>query len=272
MSDEAQSLVADIVEHEPKVREEIIANLQSDSRKNDEVSTNGDAVSPADSSDLFGGNTNAETATGPTPTPMGSGETFDPSIHEVNADGTPRLTKDGKPRRKRGRKGSGNAGGSRSSVSGDGSTVPPVGTVTVDYNNLATITCNLFFTGTTSFLGKAWEPSQAEVVSIHSSTKRFLEHYQIEDIPPGLALVLAVGVYAIPRLNDDETKRNIRRYARSLGFNVGIPEPTTNQTPGNVSSPVGEPIQHSGAMVAGVGNSGTGGNGTATFNSVGGRM
>ena len=270
----AQSLVDDIVEHEPKVREEIIANLRSDTDTSGlgENGSGAEPVSTDSSGDLFGVNTNAETATGPTPTPLGQNETFDPNIHEVNPDGTPRTTKDGKYRRKRGRRGG--ATGTRSGVSGGNAAVPPVGTVTVDYNNLATITTNLFFTGTTSFLGKAWEPTQAEVVSIHSSTKRFLEHYQIEDIPPGLALVLAVGIYALPRLNDDETKRNIRRYARSLGFNIGLSEPQTGATGTgtDVPSPVGEPAQHGGIVASGNGNSNVGGNGNATFNSGGGRM
>lgn len=165
-------------------------------------------------------------------------EEFNPAVHESNPDGTPRLTADGKYRRKRGRKSNSPKSANTATVSAQA--VPQ--TPNIDYRGTAVLLSSLVFNGSVAVFGPAWEPSQAEREQIENAATRYCESQDISDIPPGIALLLCMGMYAVPRLSDSQTKEKLRSIGESLGIVRPKPKVVQNESaPVADTKPVAEP-------------------------------
>jgi len=127
-----------------------------------------------------------------------AGAVFNPAIHEAMPDGTPRKTIGGKFRRKRG------GGGLRPSA--------PVVSLDVA-KEAATSICDFLFVTCKGVFGEHWEPSPGERAQIHTAATRCAIAWGL-DLPPGLALTIAVGVYALPRAFDPRTTDKVRSLIR----------------------------------------------------------
>lgn len=92
---------------------------------------------------------------------------------------------------------------------------------TQDYQASAGFCCDIFFSFNQSVFGPAWKPNSGEETNIRNAAARYWEANQFQDIPPGIALILAVGMYAVPRFNDEETQTRLR----SIGEKLGIVKP-----------------------------------------------
>lgn len=90
----------------------------------------------------------------------------------------------------------------------------------------------MFFATARMVLGPAWEPAPAERDEINRALARWMDAQQLTaDLPPGWALVMAVGVYALPRSTDPET---IRRAAVLAARFRRPPPPPPPPTAGSV--------------------------------------
>lgn len=207
MSDVSENLVDDITSNEPNVREEIVTAIeekQAEQVPNDSPSVNG-YIPP-------------------------TSEAFNPAIHEVDDKGNPRLTKDGKFRRKRGQRPKNskpNTAPASESNPFAGESNPFAGPE-FDYAATATFITSLVFSAMESAFGPSWKPNDGERNNINNATARFCEAHSIADLPPGIALTLAFGLYALPRFNDPETLERMRSYGESLGL-VNPKKKVTNE-------------------------------------------
>jgi len=207
---QTNELINDMVEKEPTINEEII-----------------DAISKKEESGPIEGESKAE----PNPVPQSSSNVvvqnsaFDPSIHEVDGNGNPRLTKDGKFRRKRGRANvNKSTNESGIGVSSGGIDSKPVG---MDFTATGKMFAGIMFGGFQAvFDSEEWEPNNSERSQIENATVKYCESQNIADIPPGIALVLCVGMYALPRLAMPNTREKLKKYGRM----VGIVKPEMKQT------------------------------------------
>ncbi len=137
------------------------------------------------------------------------GMPFDPEIHSMNADGEPILTPTGKLKRKPGRKGGsqvGAPGKSRSAVYH-----------APDYKTSAKHTVEALLTVSIMLGGEEWKPIYNkergidEQGNLEHSFERYFEAKGIADIPPGVALSIALLGYAAPRFYQPKTKSKFQR-------------------------------------------------------------
>lgn len=146
------------------------------------------------------------------------GRAFDPSVHESNADGSPRLTSDNRLRRKRGR------GASGASVAPsydetdlatkDGAKLPRV--VAVKH---ARDTVNLVVTFGQSVFGEVMTPmTKAQTGGLDEReylVEKWADLYEQRgaiNLPPELSVLIAMAGYVMPRFQHPEVKE------KALGF------------------------------------------------------
>ena len=215
-------LVADLVDHEPIVREEIVSAMQENAEGNGEVIPQ-EAETPAVEN---GSNSGPTFTRSVDPNPS----VFNPEIHSVDENGKPRLRIDGTFAKKRGRRPgySGNASGSKN--------------VTIDYRGTAQFFAGLMFSSCTAAMGPAWEPKTDERTNVENAATRYCESKGIGDLPPGIALCLVVSLYALPRVNDEETRKRCRSVGERFGLITPLPKPVERREsqppPANVKIPV----------------------------------
>lgn len=192
-------IAGDMIEHEPTVRSEIVDRLEEKNKASEEENepqTNFQFSTPKEN--------------------VSSG--FNPDIHESNPDGTPRRTKNGDYRRKRGRKQNNSARSSdNNSTQAKESRNTGNASDTVDYANMGAFFSGMLFSGCVATFGETWEPKPEERSNISNAAARYCESVGMQDIPPGIALCLCVGMYALPRFNDPATREKIRDIGVSLG-------------------------------------------------------
>ena len=126
-------------------------------------------------------------------------EGFDEELHALGKDGKPRYNKDGSYARKRGRK-----AGAQSS----GSVETPSASV-VSTEDAAIQSANLLFNLSVFVGGDEWSPTKDEAVCVKTGFKNYYDARGIVNIPPELGLVIALGMYALPRLNKPSTREKI---------------------------------------------------------------
>ena len=128
-----------------------------------------------------------------------SHEGFDPAVHAVNPDGTPKRKVDGSYAMKRGRK----SGGAPSVASTQPSEVAQV---TINTDEAARQSCNMLINGAVLLLGEQWEPrDKEEAKGLHTSFKNYFDARGVPNIPPEAGLVVAVLAYSLPRLTHEKT-------------------------------------------------------------------
>lgn len=83
-------------------------------------------------------------------------------------------------------------------------------TPAVDFASMADAWTERFFTTCTVLLGDDWEPSAAQRRDVRGSTERWMRasNWSV-DLPPGWALVMAVGMYALPRVALQSTRDRV---------------------------------------------------------------
>lgn len=128
-------------------------------------------------------------------------EGFDEAVHSTGKDGKPRYNKDGTYARKRGRKA--------------GATAPPTDNPSpsvVSTEEAAVQSANLLFNLSVFVGGDDWSPSKDEAICVKTGFKNYYDARGIVNIPPELGLVIALGMYALPRLNKPTTREKISSF------------------------------------------------------------
>jgi hypothetical protein len=151
----------------------------------------------------------------------GDGAPFDPSIHVTNADGEPLTTKTGKLRKRPGRKADG-ATRSQSHVAVPGTTKQDSGQqaaqeLTQKRRQSGMHAARMFTSVAAMIGGEEWKPQKIEKYgldeqeSLDESLADYFEAKEMEDIPPGVALVMVVVSYMAPRFMMPKTKSRLGR-------------------------------------------------------------
>lgn len=150
---------------------------------------------------------------------------FDPAIHAVNEDGTPRLRVDGSFARKRGRGGrksvDTNAPGSDDLFTDPDNTpsqplhvpreTPPAQTSpttapTLNNQQTAAMLVMACTTVMGKLVGPEWLTEKPEQKALVDATKIYLDAKGGVDVTPEMGLFIAVSMYAVPRLAHENTR------------------------------------------------------------------
>lgn len=205
----------EIIAEEPRVREEIVSELQKANEQETTENPENNTNAPNESGQSYSNNKPQQ-------------EAFNPALHEVNENGQPRLTKDGRFRRKRGRStgykapntsGMGNAttSGKGTSNTANENTSSTNASGAANYAATASIASGVMFSAA-QMIGPEWAPSDNERTQVESAMATYFESQGIQDIPPGIALVLVIGIYAFPRIQHENTRNKIRSFGETLGL------------------------------------------------------
>lgn len=154
---------------------------------------------------------------------------FDPSIHVTGPDGQPVMTKGGAFRKKAGRRSTADsalAGFASTAVdaptsesahsipSGFGNVAP----TSAQLDSVSSISANLLFNGAVILFGDEWTPDKNEAKGIQKAFRDYYASAGIVDIPPGVALILAVGLYGMPRLRTENTRTKLQKISEGIKF------------------------------------------------------
>jgi hypothetical protein len=192
----AADIVGDIVENAASVNEASVTLIEEDAANVDQPEAGEGADQP---------NSNAQAAPRTVSTAYAvdsGGVVFDPSRHEVQDDGRPRLTQDGRFRRKRG-------GGGQPRQPKPDTAYPATSTVD-ESRRVAEVLAGIAFGFLESTFGEAWRPTGQERESIVQTGGVVCSQYGVSDMPPVIGLMFAVTMYALPRINDPETRERWR--------------------------------------------------------------
>jgi hypothetical protein len=144
-------------------------------------------------------------------------EGFDPNAHAVNADGTPRMKTGGGFAAKRGRKPGQTSQGKNVATKSATLQASPQNEVT------AKLCANVLINGGVQLFGPHWAPiDKQEGDSLKGAFKDYFDSIGGVDLPPGIALVIAVGMYTLPRVMHEETQKKIDKWA--LSFKKSAPQ------------------------------------------------
>lgn len=154
-------------------------------------------------------------------------EGFDPGVHAMLPDGTPKLKKDGSYAMKRGRK-SGSTGQTSLPTPTDNPTVltpsKPIVTRAM-CETAAQNTANLVFNACVLGISDEFIPSRDEASGIKMAFADYYEQRGIINLPPELVLLSAIGMYVIPRLKMPKTQAKIKKAKKFLGLPTGEENP-----------------------------------------------
>lgn len=127
-----------------------------------------------------------------------SHEGFDPLLHAVNPDGTPKRKVDGSYALKRGRK---------SGVAPSPSSAPVAAQeVTINTDEAARQSCNMLINGAVLLFGEQWEPrDKDEAKGLQISFKNYFDARGVPNVPPEVGLAVAVLAYSLPRITHEKT-------------------------------------------------------------------
>lgn len=164
------------------------------------------------------------------------GNAFNPAIHAVNADGSPRKTVGGAYALKRGKK-SANAQpaapGAKSANSANSTgIVIPGATSSMSAKEQASRTggaqaANLFLMAAVMIGGDEFHPRKDEKIGLDEKVMLetvFGDYFaakQWEDLPPGLALICGCGMFILPRLAMPKTQTRMQKVRGWLGAKIG---------------------------------------------------
>lgn len=157
-----------------------------------------------------------------------SGATFNPAIHAVNADGSPRKTTTGRFALKRGKK-AGTVEAPKATAKGiviPGAT-PGAGAKEQEARAGGVGATNLVLMTLVALGGQEWAPVKDEKVGrdeklmLETATGDFFVAQGWQDLPPGWALVAAWGMYALPRFTMPQTRTRMQRIKEWAYSKVG---------------------------------------------------
>lgn len=158
---------------------------------------------------------------------------FDPTIHAVNPDGTPRMRTNGSYALKRGRKsgGANPAGVPDAGDDGDQPTQAPgpaaPQAVTAAAASMSNKQTAVFLVETvTGILGKAigpeWLAEKDEKKGLSNATEQYLNAKGGLQITPEMGLLLALSAYAVPRMAVPNTQSKLSRFVGWCGDRVAV--------------------------------------------------
>lgn len=125
-------------------------------------------------------------------------EGFDPLMHAVNPDGTPKRKVDGSYALKRGRK-----SGAQPSTS---SPAPVAAEVTINTDEAARQSCNMLINGAVLLFGEQFEPrDKSEAEGLKTSFKNYFDARGVPNVPPEVGLAVALLAYSLPRITHEKT-------------------------------------------------------------------
>lgn len=129
---------------------------------------------------------------------------FDPAVHAVNPDGTPKLRGDGSFAKKRGRK--------PGQKSASGLIVQTAATADkLSNEEAARQVCNFAIGAAVSFIGDEWAPVDTkEADGLVLTLKNYFDAKGQVNLPPEAGLVLAFGAYAAKRMQYENTRSKIK--------------------------------------------------------------
>lgn len=138
------------------------------------------------------------------------GEEFDPDIHLSDKDGNPRLTKHGKFRLKPGRK----TGTDHSAKQRINRPNAANENISPEMSMAAETAASMYINSGVMLFGEEWIPDSAKREREHlvSAFEQYFIAKGIEDIPPGLALAIAMFGYAAPRLHMPQTQYRLSTF------------------------------------------------------------
>jgi len=162
------------------------------------------------------------------------GRSFDPNLHSINDDGSPRLTTSGYLRVKRG------MGGARG-ASYVAPSVEPPGAMQAGQAIADTIfgVCHMAF-------GDEWLPRVDATTGINERAAmamawgKYLDEKGIDDIPPGIAVVIVTATYALPRFAMPKTRTRIAPAWQRFKMWAGVRWQTWKGRRNNASSTIPE--------------------------------
>lgn len=167
-----------------------------------------------------------------------NGNEFNPAIHAVQADGTPRKTVGGRYALKRGKGGNQSSAGS-TGTSGTGSGAPKLvipGGSPANPANAAKVAAaraggrgaaNLLLMLCVGLGGEEWQPREDkstgmnEKVMLEEGFGDYFVAKDMQDLPPGLALVAMFGMYALPRFRMPQTRTRMQKFRAWVGSKIG---------------------------------------------------
>lgn len=164
------------------------------------------------------------------------GNAFNPAIHAVNADGSPRKTVGGAYALKRGKKSataqSGTPGAKSANPGNSTGIVVPGTTSTMSAKEQASRTggaqaANLFLMASVMIGGDEFHPRKDDKIGLDEKVMLetvFGDYFaakQWEDLPPGLALICACGMFILPRLAMPKTQTRVQKVRGWLGAKIG---------------------------------------------------
>lgn len=153
--------------------------------------------------------------TGPDAPKDKNGATFDPAIHKVDKQGNPTLTKLGNLILKPGRKaGKSTTGASVVNTPGSAPTDPAI-QKRAESRAAGVASANLILMLGVGIGGDEWQPRVDEKQGLNEKTMlegAFGDYFEATgktDIPPGMALTVAIGAYALPRFTMPKTQSRV---------------------------------------------------------------
>lgn len=139
------------------------------------------------------------------------GHGFDPEIHRTDSNGNPVLSARGKLVKKPGRKSGGKSQKAESVVGGKPKAQTPEEAAKVSARASGAMAANLLITLGVVVGGEEWRPMTnpqigvSEKDMLESAFADYFEATGRTDIPPGLALTVAIGGYVLPRFTMPKT-------------------------------------------------------------------
>jgi hypothetical protein len=138
---------------------------------------------------------------------------FDPAIHAVNADGTPKRKADGSLALKRGRKAGGAAASALPPKFAAAQTVVGEQDKRLSLDQAARESANLVINVSVWTLGaEVGQPiDKAEAEGLRLSFRNYYEARGVPDLPPEIGLFIALGSYIGPRLMHEKSQSKMEK-------------------------------------------------------------
>lgn len=90
----------------------------------------------------------------------------------------------------------------------------------VEYENLGRMAAGYWFGVGETLLGEDWKPNGTEEKQIPEAFTAYFRANEIGDIPPGVALCLALGVYTVTRVNKPSIRERFAHMRLSFAQRV----------------------------------------------------
>ena len=145
------------------------------------------------------------------------GNGFDPSIHKTNKAGEPTLSTKGKLIKKAGRKPASNKKPQSSFVGGGLQQPTQADVQKLQARATGTVAANMVMRIGIAFGGEEWKPRMDEQTGLNEKSMlegAFADYFETTgktDLPPTMALTVAIGAYALPRFTMPKTQSRLQK-------------------------------------------------------------